>query len=63
MKISLVLMLRKEKLRFVTRLNSHAMCMIKIFFGGGLEVVYGDGVIVKDASSGVVGVGVIKTCS
>ena len=35
MKISFVLMLRKEKLRFVTRPNSTAMCVIKIFIGGG----------------------------
>ena len=42
MKISFVLMLRKEKLRFVTRPDSNAMCMIKIFIGG-LGVVNGKG--------------------
>ena len=34
--------------------------MIKIFKGGGGGVVDGEGVAVKDAWSGVVGVGVIK---
>ena len=53
MKISFVLMLNKEKLRFVTRPNSIAMCMIKLFIGG-LGVVNVEGVTVKDASSGVV---------
>ena len=42
MKISFVLMLRKEKLRFVTRPNSNTMCMIKIFIGG-LGVMNGEG--------------------
>ena len=32
---SLVLMLRKEKLEFVTKPASNAMCMIKILLGGG----------------------------
>ena len=35
MNISFVLMPRKEKLRFVTRPTSNAMCMIKIFMVGG----------------------------
>ena len=42
MKISFVLMLRKERLRFVTRPNSNAMGMIKIFIGR-LGVVNGEG--------------------
>ena len=50
MKISFVLMLRKETLRFVvTRPNSNTMCMIKIFIWGGITV--------KNASSGAVGFG------
>ena len=48
MKIKFVLMLRKEKLRFVTRPTSNAKCMMKIFIGGP-GIVNGEGVTVKDA--------------
>ena len=47
MKINFILMLRKEKLRFVTRPTSNAMCMMKTVIGGP-GMVNGEGVTVKD---------------
>ena len=47
MKISFGLMPRKEKLRFVSRPTSNAVCIIEIFWGKPW-VVNGEGVTVKD---------------
>ena len=43
LEISFVLMAKKEKLRFVTRPTSNAMCMVEIFIGGGAGMVKGRG--------------------